>query len=776
MKERLRLTDTNRRRGSYLRRDLAGDVLYSSYAHAGVQLRMTGEARVKDTLTAQMVQDGLITSAQKEACDALIDASFESPKAYDDWSMEEIGWHVQELRRDALGDEVIRKAQETAAWRGIDFDLSGGLDQRKLKEKVLARAEHVVFAIDDASYLAMMQADVQAALQAGKHVYVLYGRADMPARDLLEAWLGDEPVYLAMDAQGVDMHAALAEAIDNNAGCLMIYGEEGLLEARDLRLDAVVHAVPQGFYAQALVNQLGMERACVVYVPQHFDITRYVPLRERARLTYWQLCRLWEAVGEEIYRCSAEELYRRYPQYFINMYQQGTCCEEAAADCPLRVNVPAEGDAFAQHDSAREQAVAAYLNGFENFEFAARYFDKDMCEAALPYGRTQNDGILVHAVRVKKARQADVISCREGVSPRQMFAAGETGIISNFLFFMTPRLATLYNDLRSDRPREQADVTAGHLDYMLRYDGQERVETFPLFQKMCIAKKENGEFLFVNFRLGGGSVHVNGQTLRWEAQNVDVQMTEAPVCVYTPYLSLADGDADRESYRRLVGKGRVNLVILQDRIHCIRRGDVVLPSVGVVVSLREDCAERVLKGLQALEDGYYDTQALSLQVQLDAPSQIDPEEWQQVRWAYGGGLSLMMEGRGIYDEGKMAPWFEQEGWMSPLSRQTQESALHVLCKHPRTAIGRTKGGDMVLLVYSGRTRLSAGADYDEMCRIARQIFPDIESLMNVDGGASAVMCMVRNGVLMEVNCPSTSGSSCAGMVRPIKTMLYIPAE
>ena len=67
MKERLRLTDTNRRRGSYLRRDLAGDVLYSSYAHAGVQLRMTGEARVKDTLTAQMVQDGLITPAQKEA-------------------------------------------------------------------------------------------------------------------------------------------------------------------------------------------------------------------------------------------------------------------------------------------------------------------------------------------------------------------------------------------------------------------------------------------------------------------------------------------------------------------------------------------------------------------------------------------------------------------------------------------------------------------------------------------------------------------------------------
>jgi len=114
--------------------------------------------------------------------------------------------------------------------------------------------------------------------------------------------------------------------------------------------------------------------------------------------------------------------------------------------------------------------------------------------------------------------------------------------------------------------------------------------------------------------------------------------------------------------------------------------------------------------------------------------------------------------------------------MSPLSRQTQESDLHTLSRHPRTAIGQTKNGDMVLLVFSGRTRLSRGADYVEMCRIARQIFPDVENLMNVDGGASAVLCMVRNGVVTELNCPSTAGTTCAGMARPIKTLLYIPAE
>ena len=114
--------------------------------------------------------------------------------------------------------------------------------------------------------------------------------------------------------------------------------------------------------------------------------------------------------------------------------------------------------------------------------------------------------------------------------------------------------------------------------------------------------------------------------------------------------------------------------------------------------------------------------------------------------------------------------------MSPLSRQTQESDLHTLSKHPRTAIGQTDNGDMVLLVFSGRSRLSAGADYIEMCRIARTIYPDIRQLMNVDGGASAVLCMVHDGTVVEMNAPSTSSVSCAGMARPIKTLLYIPAE
>ena len=146
-----------------------------------------------------------------------------------------------------------------------------------------------------------------------------------------------------------------------------------------------------------------------------------------------------------------------------------------------------------------------------------------------------------------------------------------------------------------------------------------------------------------------------------------------------------------------------------------------------------------------------------------------------MRWAYGGGLTLMRQGVGLCDGEHMQDWFDTEGWTSPLSRQTQESNLHSLVKHPRTAIGCTADGALVVLVYSGRTWRSTGADYREMTAIARQLFPDIQTLMNCDGGGSAMLGMVRSGSFLELSCPSTSAGSCAGQVRPINTVFYIPA-
>ena len=109
--------------------------------------------------------------------------------------------------------------------------------------------------------------------------------------------------------------------------------------------------------------------------------------------------------------------------------------------------------------------------------------------------------------------------------------------------------------------------------------------------------------------------------------------------------------------------------------------------------------------------------------------------------------------------------------MSSLSRQTQESALHVPARHPRTAIGMTESGELVILVYSGRTKRSGGADYAQMIDVAKKMYPDIRCLMNADGGGSAMLGMSVGSRFMELSYPSTSLDSCAGMVRPVNTVL-----
>ena len=136
-------------------------------------------------------------------------------------------------------------------------------------------------------------------------------------------------------------------------------------------------------------------------------------------------------------------------------------------------------------------------------------------------------------------------------------------------------------------------------------------------------------------------------------------------------------------------------------------------------------------------------------------------------------MSLIWDGVSIYENDDAQTCLQEEGWLCPLSRQTQETAIHKLARHPRTAVGVTRNGDMFILVFSGRTVMSVGADYKEMCQIARKLFPDVWCMMNVDGGSSSVLGMAIEGNFMELSYPATSFHSCAGMVRRIDMALCL---
>lgn len=62
-------------------------------------------------------------------------------------------------------------------------------------------------------------------------------------------------------------------------------------------------------------------------------------------------------------------------------------------------------------------------------------------------------------------------------------------------------------------------------------------------------------------------------------------------------------------------------------------------------------------------------------------------------------------------------------------------------KHPRTAIGYTQSGKLILLVIEGRNPHAKGADLEQEAKILKDI--GCWEAMNLDGGGSS--CMLVNG-------------------------------
>lgn len=793
MGTKIDLTLPARAPGCFLREPDKKDVIDTFYAHKGIFIhcgRNEENWQLQDWALRRLERQGRVSAPVADAYKNQVYALFHDPELP---SAERLDAAIQELRCRYFGEEAMEALQRERMREPCAFDPAGSIDQRAKKEELLRSASAVLLVCDDGRLFSLLRADAQSALQAGKAVYVLAhsqpGR-DLPSEAALQEQLG-EVCFLLLDEDWVvrapDEAAAkrLNALIARKKAALFFYGEGGLLACRALALDAVVHAVPRGFYARALTNRFDAEQACVVYVPRGLDVTPWTPLRGKTRLNYHHLFLLWAAYGDGIYDCSPEQLYDRFPQYFINIYNDSFHPIEATEAYPIRVVPGMRRFSMETYDALREQAIAAYLAAVNHLTYRAAYADEANGLHPVHFHADQTrQGVMVHSVKIQKASGSRVISCEGCASLRGAIRRQTDGedkklrLYSNFLFFLTPVLARLYNGLRNDRPREQIDFEKQHLDYMLVRTKGERKETFPLFKKACVAMKADGTFLFFNFRLAGGRAQVGKTALDWSGQDVDPREAQGrSVCVFTPYRSGGDLQRDTNDYILPVGEDRINLVIIQDRIICLRKGAVLLPSMGVVLSLDARTGSRLLKeiGLKLDDGGYARDPMPTFTLELDPPEGIQPEEWAQVEWAYGGGLSLMLDGRGICDEDGpgMLQYLQEEGWLSPLSRQTQESALHLPSRHPRTAIGVTEAGALVILVYSGRTKRSGGADYGQMIALARKLYPDIRQLMNVDGGGSAMLGMSIGSDFMELSYPSTSLDSCAGMARPINTALCI---
>lgn len=794
MRKKLEITDSTWSYGIYPRKDYKKDMLYTFYQYKDFQaVYNMGRFDIQDALVDQMYQDGLVALELEKEYMHQVYCFIEQMERYDSWPIEKIYGKIHQIRKQFISARGLEKEQRLQIERGCPFNPEDGIDQTQKKMELMEKGRAFIFALCQPGLFSLMREDMRQVLTRQAKVYVLVSESKgngLPTKELIQDYftgypvefLADEDYNMGLNLSSVAWEATLQQHIDRKEAVLMAYGEEGLFHCRRLRVDSIVHAIPYSYFARAMTNQMDGGRPSVVYVPPHFDITDWVKLTEKTLISYWQLARLWETYGNSVYHMTVEELYLAYPQYFINIYETGKNCAEAEASYPIRLKWPQDKswkgpEVFPEYYSLRDNLISSYLNGREGLTYISTYYNEDMDELPIPWcSPFQQTGILVQGIRTERAGRSRVIRCQAPLR-RQLEQKKDTLLIlSNFLFFLTPKLGNLYNELRKDRPLEQTDGKPEHLDYMFYEKEKERVETFPLYHKACIAMKEDGNFLFFRYRLGGGNMTVGDYVILWDSRDVDRRdRCESPVLVYTPYYSRHDAGQESGNYRILIGAGRINLVIIQNRIVCIRDGDVVLPSIGVVVSLGRQAGKEFLDSVSPvyLDNGYYSCSKLKLSIHLDGPEQIPHDQWSQVRWAFGGGMSLILDGKSMFEGQDGSRFLEEEGWMSPLSRQTQETEIHKMARHPRTAVGTTKNGEFFVLVFSGRTLLSAGADYRQMCLIAKKLFPDVWCMMNVDGGGSSVLAVSVEGSFMELSYPATSMGSCAGMVRPINTVLCL---
>lgn len=91
----------------------------------------------------------------------------------------------------------------------------------------------------------------------------------------------------------------------------------------------------------------------------------------------------------------------------------------------------------------------------------------------------------------------------------------------------------------------------------------------------------------------------------------------------------------------------------------------------------------------------------------------------------------------------------RNGYLSDLDQDRDFGGI----RHPRSAIGYTADGDIVMLVVDGRrSEYSNGASLTDLALILRDL--DVENAMNLDGGGSSTLACVEDSDVVIKNAPS----------------------
>ena len=455
-----------RKKGSYYRKDFRGDVLYYTFIYQDLHITFAKKGR-KNTILNDFTADLLLSKnliskedllQYKNKVASLF--SLETLPDFDEYSLEDLYDFVAQIRKNEFGKDLLNKLWHILARESKALEFENCLDQREQILKTCCEKETLLIALTEPELLeTMLRFTSNNDLKNKNIVFITSENHDknLPSERDLKCILGKQNLQTVELKD--DLICCDATLFDPDNSVLLIFGESGLLDARNLILPCGVFCRPRGYHASAVAGQLGLSRPAAVFIPKGFTVIENVPVTKPTRLTFLTIAKLSKEHGDKVYSLSTNELYAAYPKFFFNVYESNVSAGEEES---LEIQIPDDQNSidFDSYDLLRSQVIKEHLNSFPGCQYYTKVFTEDV--------EGIKGKILVHGVRIKKSNFAAVIPCGKTMplrsKMREMNENG-TGIVSNFLFFLTPKLATLYNDLRSDRPEEQANVDAYLLEF-----------------------------------------------------------------------------------------------------------------------------------------------------------------------------------------------------------------------------------------------------------------------------------------------------------------------
>ncbi len=368
-------------------------------------------------------------------------------------------------------------------------------------------------------------------------------------------------------------------------------------------------------------------------------------------------------------------------------------------------------------------------------------------ESCPPPGTTES-GAVVHAAWVRFPETdfdvAPYIADRP-VSPLEIRLRGR-GFISTFNYYMTDNLKNLYLE-SSETGSGEKEILEGWDNNLLDFiRTDDRPLSLPLYSKAFLGRDLRGRL---------HAFHARPSVIRVTWEGGAATLSEDKI---NP-----EGNPESAIYLpsrgpRNVAEGRDCLLIYQDMGMVRRCGPVAIPPFGAVL-----CAPSL------------PPEGIRLRWSIELKGDPAKGHWD---WLFGGFNLLISKGVNLYrnsaDGNRL---LDREGWNNPLSRQTQETQLIPDVRQPRSVLGRSRKGEILLLTVSGRSRLSAGAGFGDLSSLAMHICgrkeddKELEFLVNLDGGASAALTSFHENESTVLSYPAPSDANPPGVPRPVPSLL-----